>query len=108
MGTGFGKEPSSRPIVYQSVLLSTPGKINVTAKFSPSTQHILVMSQVTGYVSIDQSTSATLVTSTAVPNGFLISASAGTAEYFTVTPGQFLTFCTTGATTGAISVTEMG
>lgn len=108
MASGFGKEPSSRPVIYQSILLSTPGKINVSAPFSKGTQHIRVMSQVTGYISIDQSTSATLVTSTAIPNGLNIPASVAAAEYFIVTPGQFLTFASTGATTGAISITEMG
>ena len=107
MATGFHKEPSSRPIIYQSILLSTPGKTNVSAPFSNGTQHIRVISQVAGYISIDQSTSATLVTSTAVPNGIFVPASVAVAEYFIVTPGQFLTFASTGATTGAISITEM-
>jgi len=111
-GGGFDKQPASRPLIYQNVTMPTPIQTVCSAKFSNSTQHIRVLSQISGWVSIDQSTSTTAVTSativTTVGAGFFIPAATFTGEYFTVTPGQLLTFCTTGLTTGVISVTEMG
>ena len=111
-GGGFDKQPASRPIIYQNMLIASPIATVCSAKFSNGTQHIRVLSTVSGWVSIDQSTSTTAVTSatiiTTVGAGCFIPAATFTGEYFTVTPGQLLTFCTTGLTTGTISVTEMG
>lgn len=109
MGQGFNKEPSSRPVKYQNLLIASPIVTTCSTPFMSGTQQIRVITNVAGWVSIDQSTSVTFVTSTAIPGaGLSIPASNAGAEYFTVTPGQILTFCTTGLTTGIVSVTEMG
>ena len=110
-GGGFDKQPASRPVIYQNVTVVSPIQTVCSRPFSNGTQHIRVLSSVSGWVSIDQSTSTTAVTSatiiTTVGAGLFIPAATFTGEYFTVTPGQLLTFCTTGVTTGIVSVTEM-
>lgn len=113
MSIGWDKQPSSRVNVAQNITWLTtagpnPGPIVCTSKFSNGTQQIRVISQIAGWVSIDQSTSSTLVTSANIPaTGMFVPASTVGGEYFAVTPGQLLTFCSTGTTTGVISVTEM-
>ena len=110
MGAGFDKQPASRPWLYQTINYAGGaggGPIVCTAPFSKSTQHIRAISQLAGYVSIDQSTSATLVTSSTIPNGMMIPASTVGGEYFTVTPGQIFTFCSTSTSSAAITITEM-
>ena len=108
MGAGFDKQPASRPYVYQNITAPAAGAIVCTNKFGSSTQHIRILSTLAGWVSIDQSTSATLVTSANIPGtGMFIPASTVGGEYFTVTPGQLLTFCSTSGTSGYVCVTEM-
>ena len=114
-GGGFDKQPASRPLIYQNVTwFTTGGAIGpkvCSAPFTSGTQHIRVLSSIAGWVSIDQTTSVTAVSSTTLGSttgGFFIPAATFTGEYFTVTPGQLLTFASTGTTTGIVSVTEMG
>lgn len=106
--SSFDKQPASRCNIYQNLTAVSPIQTVCSAPFGKATQQIRVLSSIAGWVSIDQSTSTTIVTSTTIPGaGFFIPASTVQGEYFTVTPGQILTFCTTGLTTGYISVTEM-
>ncbi len=108
MAHAFEKQTASRPNIYQTITITSPIKTQCTAKFGNSTQQVRVVTSIGGYVSIDNSTSTTQVTSTTIPaSGFFVPASVASAEYFVVTPGQVLTFCTTGLTTGYVSVTEM-
>ena len=112
MSTGyFNKQPASRPVVYQNLTLAGPPVLMCTAKFSNGTQQIRVLSSIPGWMSIDQTTSATGITSASVvttaPGGLFLPAATFTGEYFAVTPGQLLTFCSTGTSSGNLSVTEM-
>ena len=112
MSTGyFNKQPASRPVVYQNLTLAAPPVLQCTAKFSNGTQQIRVLSSIAGWASIDQTTSATGITSasivTTAPGGFFLPAATFTGEYFAVTPGQLFTFCSTGVSSGNISITEM-
>ena len=112
MGMGFSKQPASRPTIYQNLTSPNPTATVCSAKFSNGTQQIRVITSLAGWFSIDQSTSVTGVSSTTVatssPGGTFIPAATFTGEYFTVTPGQLLTFCTTTAgSSGYVSVTEM-
>ena len=118
MGSGFDKQPSSRPNVYQNISYAAAAggtATLVSTKFHASTQHIRVLSTQAGWASVDQSTGSTGISSStsgnanAVPggSGFFIPGSTFCGEYFIVTPGQFLTFVTTSATSGYVSITEM-
>ena len=114
MGAGFDKQPASRPNVYQNMFNvggASPSTTIYSAKFAVATQQIRVISSLAGWASIDQTTSVTAVSSTTLGSttgGFFIPAATFTGEYFTVTPGQLLTFASTGTTTGIVSITEMG
>lgn len=119
MAYGFDKQPASRPIKYQVLQYNSATVFSTT--FSNSVQHIRVFSQLQGWGTINQTTSDSVIASSAGGVGMIVSgistgypaavtAVAGQSqyEYFTVTPGQFFTFSTTSTSTGAISVTEMG
>jgi len=111
MGSGFDKQSASRPNIYQNITWLTtggaPGPKVCSAPFSASTQQIRVFSSIAGWMSIDQSTSTTVATTGTIPSGLFIPTSTVNGEYFIVTPGQILTFFSTGTTTGYVSVTEM-
>jgi len=111
MGLGFDKQPASRPNIYQTVTWLTtagaPGPKVCSSPFGVATQHIRVFSSISGWVSIDQSTSTTVASTATIPSGMFIPASTTTGEYFIVTPGQRLTFFSTGTTTGYINIVEM-
>lgn len=113
MSGGWDKQPASRVNTYQNVTWLTTtgpaaGPIVCSSPFGKSTQQIRVISTIAGWISIDQSTSSTLVTSANIPaTGMFVPASTVGGEYFTVTPGQLMTFASTGVTTGVISITEM-
>ena len=120
-GGGFDKQPASR-ILRSLTIAYIPtsagaGPTVFSTTFLPSTQQIRVISSLAGYAAIEQSTSSLTVTSGTIPSGMQIPASNSGGEYFTVTPGQFLSFgsssTTTSATvatsgaTGLVTITEM-
>ncbi len=118
MAEAFSKQASSRPNIYQSVAYSggaSPSTTVVSAKFSPGTQQIRVISTLAGWCSIDISTVAASTTvqsatvgSTNIPGtGMIIPASTVGGEYFAVTPGQLFVFASTSTASGTVSVTEM-
>jgi hypothetical protein len=110
MGAGFDKQPASRANVYQNITYAGGtggGPTVVSTFFHASTQQIRVISTLAGFVSIDQSTSATAVTSANMPSGMIIPASTVGGEYFVVTPGQFLSYCSTSTSSAYISITEV-
>jgi hypothetical protein len=110
MGQGFDKQPASRTVKFQNITYAGGaggGAAVVTAPFGPAIQHIRVTSSLAGYGSVDQSTSATAVTSANMPSGMIIPANTIGGEYFIVTPGQIFTFCSTSTSSGYVSVTEM-
>ncbi len=118
MASGFDKQAASRPNIYQ--VLQYNSATAISAKFSPGTQHIRVMAQVGGWGTINNTTSETVIASSAGGVGMIITglttgypagatAVAGSPypEYFAVTPGQIFIFSSTSTSTGAITVTEM-
>jgi hypothetical protein len=100
MSNYFGKQPSSRPIVYQATALATSS--TVTNKFSAETYQIRVAATQPVWL-VTGDTSTVSVSSGA---GIFINPSVA-GEYFAVTPGQWAAWLTTSATTGWISITEM-
>ncbi len=114
MAYGWDKQPSSRPNIYQ-VLQCTSVTV-ISTFFKPGTCQVRVASQINGWGAIDQSTASVTPTS-AGGTGMIITGgttsalptvyTAPTAEYFTVSPGQFFSFSTTSTSSGAITVTEM-
>ena len=114
----FSKQSSSRPIKYQ-VLTYNSASIGST-NFGPSVQQVRVMSQLGGWITINQSTSDSIIATTNGGVGMIVSGvstafSAGTIgggsgfpEYFAVTPGQLFFFNSTTTSSGAVSITEMG
>ncbi len=117
MASAYSKQPSSRPIKYQNLQYNSATVISTF--FGPSVQQIRVAAQIGGWGTINQTTSDSIMASSAGAVGMIITAGttsansvvytqSGPAEYFTVTPGQFFTFSSTSTSTGAISVTEMG
>ncbi len=119
MAGAFEKQGSSRAITYQ--VLQYNSATVASAKFGPSTQQVRVMSQIGGWGTFNQTTSDTIIASSAGGVGmFITGISTGTPaavttvtgspypEYFTVTPGQLFVFSSTSTSTGALSLTEMG
>ncbi len=118
MASGFDKQAASRPIIYQ--VLQYNSATVFSTKFSPGTQQIRVMSQIGGWGTINNTTSETVIASSAGGVGMIITglttgypAAVTTVggspypEYFTVTPGQLFAFSSTSTSTGACTVTEM-
>jgi hypothetical protein len=98
----WGKQPSSKPIVYQATALATVS--TVTNKFSSETFQIRVSaSQPIWLVTGDTSTVNVSTGAGAWING----GSGAVGEFFTVSLGQFAAWLTTSATTGWMSITEM-
>jgi hypothetical protein len=98
MSSAFPKQSASRPIRYQNLTYAGGaggGASVVSTNFQSATQQIRVFSTLAGWGSIDQLPSATTVTSANMPSGMPIPASTVSGEYFTVTPGQIFTFCST-------------
>src|SRR6516225_7197617 len=110
MSRSFEKQPASRANIYQNITYAGGaggGPTVFSTNFHPSTQHVRVISSLAGWVSIDQSTSSTIVTSGSIPAaGMQIPASTVGGEYFVVTPGQILSYCSTSTSSGYISLTE--
>lgn len=101
MSNYLGKQLSSRPIIYQN--LSYAGSASVpSTNFSKQTNQIRIVSDVAGYLVIDDGTS---VSATAQSGSMKISANVA-AEYFTVTPGQMAAFISTSTSSGNVSLTE--
>jgi hypothetical protein len=99
MSNYFGKQPSSRPIVYQATALATSS--TVTNKFNSETYQIRVAATQPIWL-VTGDTSSVSVTTGA---GMFINLSVA-GEYLTVSPGQWAAWLTTSATTGWISITE--
>jgi hypothetical protein len=100
MSNYFGKQPSSRPIVYQATALATSS--TVTSKFTNETYQIRVAASQPVWLITGDSSSVSVTTGA---GAFINGGVAG--EYFAVTPGQWAAWLTTSATTGWISITEM-
>ena len=112
-----GKQPTSRPVKYQVVQYNSATAW--TTKFGSNVNQIRVLSQLGGWATINDTTADGVIATTAGGVGMIVSgistgypaavttvAGISVPEYFTVKPGQILTFASTSTTTGAISITE--
>jgi hypothetical protein len=119
MAGGWDNQAASRPNVYQVLNWTSTGLVQ-TSKFAIATQQIRVMSQIAGWGTINQTTSDSILATSAGGVGMLITGlstgfpGAATAlsgspypEYFTVTPGQIFCFASTSTSTASLTVTEM-
>ena len=100
----FGKQTSSRILRGQALAWAGTATSDSTP-FLPGTLQIRVISQINGWVSI-----GTTMSTATFAGGTFIAANTANGDYFTVTPGQILTFTssTTGTTGTIISCSEMG
>ena len=109
---GFDKQPCSRPLTNTYTLTyaggASGGPTVFTTSFKSGTQHIRVISTLAGWGAVEQSTSSLIMSSSSIPGvGMIVPASTVGGEYFTITPGQFFSFCSTSTATGYVVVTEM-
>jgi hypothetical protein len=105
----FEKATSSR-ILRGQVLPWAGTGTSISTFFGPQTFQVRVISQINGYISIDQTTGTSLLSTSTFSGGMFIAANTANGDYLTVTPGQYLTFTSsTTGTTGSsiISVSEM-
>jgi len=106
----YGKATASRIIKAQVLAWAGTGTSQSTT-FATETNQVRVISQINGWISIDNSGTAITTASNAFTGGVYIAANTANGDYFTVTPGQILTFTSsTTGTTGSdiVSVAEMG
>jgi hypothetical protein len=101
----WGKFGSSR--ISKAQILSWPGSGTVVStNFQSQTYQVRVISQINGYVAIDNT--GTLITTSTFAGGTYIAANTANGDYFTVTPGQVLEFTSTTTTSGnLVSVAEL-
>jgi|SRR5690349_13539245 hypothetical protein len=104
MADFLSKQHASYPVRYQKVSYNSATGFSTT--FGVGVNHIRVASQLSGWATINQSTSDSIIASSAGGVGIFIAANQA-GEYFTVRPGQFLTFASSSTSTGDVSVTEM-
>src|SRR3974390_1017397 len=101
--TYFEKQHSSRIMRVQNLAYAAnQTSVLASTKFTAQTYQIRVVSQITGYFTVGDSSSITATTS-----ADLIVLANTDAEYFAVTPGQWCAFNSTSTSTGYCSVTEM-
>ncbi len=101
----FGKQSASR-IQRGQILQWTGSGTVVSTTFLPQTYQVRVISQINGYVAIDNT--GTLMSTSTFAGGTFIAANTANGDYFTVTPGQILEFTSTTTTSGGlVSVSDM-
>jgi hypothetical protein len=103
MGANWGKAGASRIIKAQNLGYAGTAT-QVTTNFTSQTYQVRVISQVAGYIAIDNT--GTSLTSGAV-GGTMIAANTASGDYFQCSPGQVLQFTSTSTTSGNVSVTEL-
>lgn len=99
------KQSSNYPVKYQ--VLQYNSATAFSTNFGTGIQQIRVLSQLAGWATVNQSTSDSIIASSAGGIGMVIAANTAQGDYFTVRPGQIFTFSSTSTSTGAVSVTEM-
>ena len=102
MSNYWGKQPSSRPIVYQFLTYGGNATSVPSTAFSAQTVQVRVASEVQGWLTFDGSGASATVTSSSMK----IPANVA-AEYITVSPGGFCAFNSTSTATGVCSVVEV-
>ena len=103
MGANWSKAGSSRIIKAQNLGFAGTATV-VTTPFLAETYQVRVISQVAGFIAIDNT--GTSLTSGAV-GGTFIAANTASGDYFQCTPGEVLQFTSTSTSSGNVSVTEM-
>ena len=98
----FPKAPASRLITNQLLQYTGSGTLN-SAVFGTESFQVRVLSQVAGWISIDNTTG--LISSST--GGVLVAANTASGDYFAVTPGQKFSFASTTTASGTVCVTEM-
>jgi hypothetical protein len=107
MAIYWAKQNSSRPVAYQFLAYGGGTTSVPSTNFGAQTYQIRVVAEVQGWLAIGAgTTSGTTLAATATSSSMKIVAN-GSAEYFTVTPGQMCAFNSTSTSTGFCSVTEM-
>jgi hypothetical protein len=114
MTANWSKAAASKIIVAQPVNYTGSGTA-FTTNFSPQTYQIRVISQISGWVAVLQSTATMFSTSTFLgqsggPSGTFIAANTANGDYFACNPGQILGFTSTSTSSGTspiLSVTEL-
>jgi hypothetical protein len=102
----WGKYGSSR-ILRGQVLQWAGSGTTVSTTFLPMTLQIRVISQINGYIAVDNT--GTSISTSNFSGGTFIAANTASGDYFTVTPGQILEFTSTTTSSGGfVSVADMG
>ena len=107
MANYWGKQPSSKPNVYQALAYAGGGTSVPSTNFGPQTYQVRVVSEVQGWIVFGVgSTSGTNLSCTAQSGSAKINANTD-EEFWTVQPGMMCAFNSTSTSTGMISITEM-
>ena len=107
MSNYVGKQPSSRPNVYQVLAYAGNATSVPSTNFSAQTYQIRVVSEVQGWLVIGNgSTSGTTLSCTAQSGSMKIQSTTDDL-FLTATPGQMAAFNSTSTSTGMISICEM-
>jgi len=102
----WGKQPSSRPNVYQVLAYGGGGSSVPSTNFSPQTVQVRIVSEVQGWLVFGPgSTSGTTLSCTAQSGSAKIPANV--PEYINVAPGSMCAFNSTSTATGEVSIVEM-
>jgi hypothetical protein len=98
----IGKQPSSRVIKGQELDYTGSGTLTTT-NLSAQTYQVRINSDVRGYVVFGSTSPTTTSRDTSFAEIFpnLI------GEYFTVTPGQLISFSSTSTSSGSVLISEM-
>lgn len=104
MADFLSKQHASYPTKYQKVSYNAATGFSTT--FMTGTNHVRVVTQLAVWATVNQTTSDSVIASSAGGVGMFIAANQA-GEYFTVRPGQFMTFASSSTSTGDLSVTEM-
>jgi hypothetical protein len=104
MTSFISKQPSSRPIRYQTLAYAGGGASVPSTNFSSETWQVRVVSEVQGWITFGDGTS---VSCTAQSGSAKINANTDGAPFWTVSPSQMCAFNSTSTSTGMISITEM-
>ncbi len=98
MTSFFGKQPSSRIIASQSIAYTGDTASHLGSSFGNQTFQCRIVTQVSGYVRIDNGAAATTSDAMVISNN---------EYFFSCTPGQSVAFISTSTTTGNVSISEM-
>ena len=99
--SNYGKQPSSRPITILQLDYAGSGT-QATTPVGAQTYQVRIASDVRGYVAFGSTSPTTTNRDTATVEIFPNLR----GEYFTVTPGQVLSFSSSSTSSGSVLITE--